>query len=397
MDIAVQNDPTARQLFDKRQIRIAEAKAILDAAKAATRGLSDTEAREYDRLNGEIDALGARLTDAKNAYLAQLAHGTGRSGGRNGSLGIFAGEEFRALAGGSGAGSYNAPQEDSDNFFDQLIAKSAAFKSGITVIGTERGSLRVPRILADPAASWTSEAGTITPADANYDEVVATPRKLATIQVVSNELINDSNPKILELLQMQLARSLALKFDLGFFEGSGSAPEILGLKGVSGINTAGSFTGNGSSAGGATNLDMFADAIGQLAQDNAAADVVVMHPRTWRQLLKLKEQASGNNKPLLQDSAGSGADAVKRSVYGLPVLLSSQLSVAETTGTSTDTSSVYVYQANSIVAVRRMDLRIEIDRSRLFNSDQSEVRAILRIDVVHPTPKAINRISGIRA
>jgi hypothetical protein len=32
-----------------------------------------------------------------------------------------------------------------------------------------------------------------------------------------------------------MVRSLALKLDLGFFEGSGEAPEIKGLKNVSGI------------------------------------------------------------------------------------------------------------------------------------------------------------------
>ena len=36
------------------------------------------------------------------------------------------------------------------------------------------------------------EAGTITPSDPGYTDVTATPRKLATLQVISNELIADS-------------------------------------------------------------------------------------------------------------------------------------------------------------------------------------------------------------
>jgi hypothetical protein len=45
----------------------------------------------------------------------------------------------------------------------------------------------------------------------------------------------------------------------------------------------------------------------------------------------------------------------------------------------------------------RQDVRVELDRSRLFNSDQSELRAIMRADLVVPNPKAVVRIRGILA
>ena len=46
-----------------------------------------------------------------------------------------------------------------------------------------------------------------------------------------------------------------------------------------------------------------------------------------------------------------------------------------------------------VVAVFRQDTRIELDRSRLFNTDQSELRAIMRADLIVPTPLAVVRIS----
>ena len=98
----------------------------------------------------------------------------------------------------------------------------------------------------------------------------------------------------------------------------------------------------------------------------------------------------------MQDSAGSGSQGISRSIYGLPVLLSSQISVTETAGTSTSVaSSAYVYEASQVVAVLRQDARVEVDSSRLFNSDQSEVRAILRADLIVPNPKAVVRITGL--
>jgi HK97 family phage major capsid protein len=79
----------------------------------------------------------------------------------------------------------------------------------------------------------------------------------------------------------------------------------------------------------------------------------------------------------------------------VPVYLSSQLSTTETQGTANNASSAYVYQADQVVAVMRQDVRVERDSSRLFNSDQSELRAIMRADVVVPNPKAVVRILGI--
>jgi HK97 family phage major capsid protein len=121
-----------------------------------------------------------------------------------------------------------------------------------------------------------------------------------------------------------------------------------------------------------------------------------MHPRTWKALLKLKEQTTGNNKPLLSESAGSPTGGIQRSLYGVPVYLTSQLSITETQGTSNDCSSAYVMQASEVVAVRRAEARIEVDSSRLFNQDMSEIRGILRFDLVVPNPKAVARIVGIK-
>jgi hypothetical protein len=42
---------------------------------------------------------------------------------------------------------------------------------------------------------------------------VATPVKFGTLTVISNELAMDSSPDITNLLEMQMLRSLALRYD----------------------------------------------------------------------------------------------------------------------------------------------------------------------------------------
>jgi hypothetical protein len=79
------------------------------------------------------------------------------------------------------------------------------------------------------------------------------------------------------------------------------------------------------------------------------------------------------------------------------VFISGQLSITETQGSSSDCSTSYVYTADQVVMVRRKDVEIELDRSRLFNTDQSEMRGKMRVDLIAPNPLAIVRIIGIRA
>lgn len=122
-----------------------------------------------------------------------------------------------------------------------------------------------------------------------------------------------------------------------------------------------------------------------------------MHPRDWGRLIALKD-ATGSERPLLVDAAGTPTEGPRRSIYGVPVHLTSQLPTTETQGSSgTVCSSSYVVQADQVVVVRRSDIEVTVDSSRLFNSYQSEVRAVGRFDMVVPNPAAVVRIKGLKA
>ncbi|WP_017602174.1 phage major capsid protein [Nocardiopsis lucentensis] len=291
---------------------------------------------------------------------------------------------------GTAGGSF-APSEAADYFFDRLAAESVGLQSGFRRETTEGARLEIPRILSDAAANWTPEGDEITVSDPDADVVTAIPRKLAALTFASNELVSDSNPSAQRTLMENLARAIALKLDHGFFQGSGTAPEIRGLRNQTGIQT----VSMGTDGAPLTNLDPIADALGMLSEANAEGSAIVMHPRTWRELIKVKESDTGNNKPLLQESAGSGAQGVRRAIYGVPVFLTSQISTAETQGTATDATSVYVYDAPQVVAVSRQEADIQVDQSAGFTSDRTAVRATLRADLVLPNPAAVVRILGV--
>lgn len=376
----------------RAQTRAAADEIISRAAEGGDDGeprdLTAEEFRAYTDAVGELREIDDRIERLRDDEVRELRATTARTAGsgedRSGEMLI------RAITSASGIGAAATPPEYASTFWDRLVPESVLLASGVQVISTTRDSLILPRLTADPTAAWTAEAGTITASDPNADTVTATPRKLAALVRASNESLADASPSIGEAINRTLARSLALSFDLGGFTGSGTAPTIRGLANVAGIGTV------SSGANGATpsTLDIFADGIGTVVEANANASVIVMAPRTWRTLSKIKE-VSGSSVPVLLGNGAAG-QTVPRSLYGVPVLLSAQLPINETQGTSSDCSSVFVYDASQVVVVRRQDLAIEVDRSVYFTSDETAVRAVLRVDLVVPNPAAVVRITGIR-
>lgn len=277
-----------------------------------------------------------------------------------------------------------APGELSSFLFDKLRARSVALASGIRVIATDKDTVTFPRLTADVAPGWVAEAATIPAGDPTLDSITATPRKLAHRVEFSNEVIEDSEPSALDVVRDNLVAAMALKLDLGIYEGSGTAPEIRGLKNVSGIGS----VSMGTNGAALTNLDPFADAMRLLETANARPGAIVMHPRTWGAVRKLKDSQG-------RYLVGSGSGDAPATIFGVPVFVTSQLSIAETQGTSTNASSAYVYAPGEVYLVRRRDIEVELDRSRLFDSDQSELRGRMRADLIVPNPTAVCRIAGI--
>jgi HK97 family phage major capsid protein len=271
--------------------------------------------------------------------------------------------------------------------FDRLRGSSVVLGTGIRTLTTDADSVTYPTLTADVAPAWYAEAATITPGDPTFGTLTATPRKLAHLVQFSNEVLDDSDPSIATVLNDHLLRVLALKLDAGLLEGSGTPPEIRGLKNIAGTQTVAAAT-NGQQP----TLDNVADAIALLEAVNVPLSRMrlVVHPRNVATLRKTKASTAGTYL-WSSDPAGAGP----RSIFGVPVVTTPQLSTNETQGTSgAVANSAYLYDTESLVYVQRRPIEIELDRSRLFNSDQSEMRAKLRGDLISPTPSGIVRITG---
>jgi HK97 family phage major capsid protein len=276
-----------------------------------------------------------------------------------------------------------APTELSTFLWDRLRPLSIALASGLRIIPTDRESITWPRLTADVDPTWTAETDQIPSGDPGFGDLTATPRKLAHRVEMSNEVVDDSDPSAVDVVNAHLATVLSLKLDTAIFEANPAVTpnSIRGLRWTAGVQTI-DMGADGAALG---DYDVFIEAIGMLRAANVPGPyAIASHPSVLTELELLKEEAAGSNVQL-------GAPA------GLPPFyVSSALSTTEPKGINADTRSAYVYSPAQVVLVRRKDAEIDWDRSRLYDRDMSEMRAKLRADLLVPNPEAVVRIVGIR-
>jgi HK97 family phage major capsid protein len=165
-----------QRLKEQRFAAVGEMRSLIQTAELEDRGLTDDEAARFDQHEREAEKLELRSRAAERLYAAeqdaeQFVAPAGRGyrtageregGGRHARAGDWLATEVRALVGsGSTGGGAFTPVDTKTTFFDLLAAKSVALRSGISKILTDKDSVIVPRLTADAATGWVSEAGTI--------------------------------------------------------------------------------------------------------------------------------------------------------------------------------------------------------------------------------------------
>jgi HK97 family phage major capsid protein len=273
--------------------------------------------------------------------------------------------ETRSLA---SASSPLSPTELSAQLFQSLRASSIALQSGIPVIATDRENIQWPMLNSDVAPAFYSEGGTITPGDPGFTTVTCEPAKIAHIVVASNEVIDDSEPPVVQVLTNHLNTMLGLKLDSAVFVGGTATPGVTGLNNISSTQVGGTITTAGTA--GDTSYPELLAGVGLLRKANAPEPyVLACHPDV---------RAAFES---LQDTTG-------QPVQPPPSTPTFYTSTQINSGTS------YLYSPSQLAIVRRQDATVEVDRSRLFNSDESEIRGKMRVGLIAPNPTAIVKLTA---
>ena len=126
---------------------------------------------------------------------------------------------------------------------DQAVSSQVS-----TVVQISTNQLRIPVVLTDPQASFVAEGAEIPVTDGTLTEIVATPKKLAALSIISSELAQDSSPAALQVVGDGIVRDVKRQLDASFF-GNTTAN---GPSGLGSLTTA-----TATNAGSWANLDSF--------------------------------------------------------------------------------------------------------------------------------------------
>lgn len=268
------------------------------------------------------------------------------------------------------AGGILRPEEVGDLIVRPVSLASRLFAVS-TVVTTQSKDYRLPIVAADPSAGFVAEGQEIPVTDADVQELIITPAKVAGLTVVSRELANDSNPEATQVVGDGLGRDIAKKIDGAAF-GAHTTNGPDGLKALSGVTEI-------DATGPLDNLDAFAEAISEAENVGAQLTSFVASPAVALALARLKT-GTAFNTPLLGVDA---ANPTQRLVQGVPLVVSPAMDDATVWG---------IPKFFSYVVLRDDEAPIDISRDAFFTSDRIAVKATLRVSWGWPHPAAIQKI-----
>jgi HK97 family phage major capsid protein len=326
------------KLHDLREARagkIAEMRAITEKAAGENRDLAGEERTRFDALDGEVRALGNRMSDAdKMAEFERLEARAEPAGGgamlgdlgtyslakavteqRAGALSgleaevhqelakdrgevrgvmvptsVILGGETRALkttTPGAGPGS-NLIATDVGALSDRRRPALRIEALGAMVLRGLTGNLDLPRLAESGTAGWVAEHTDVPRSDPKFAKVRMTPRTVGAEYEVSRRMLLQSSAALEPILRRDLGFLLAQALDAAAIRGGG-ANEPVGILADPNVQEM---------TGGAFTSDLAADMIAALELDDVTGTrAFLTHPSVTAAARKTKESAD-RNKPL---------------------------------------------------------------------------------------------------
>lgn len=237
-------------------------------------------------------------------------------------------------------------------------------------IQTDAHTTHVPVLTGDVQAVWAAEGAELTASDATLGDIPVTPAKVGATSILSNELVADSDPAAAALVGESVSRDIARKVDAAAF-GNLATPAPKGLESLT--------TGTVDAGTAFASLDPFLEAQSQAELQGAQLSAFVANPADALTLAKLKT-ATDSNMTLLQ---ADPTMPTRRLIAGVPLYVSS----AVTAGT------VWGIPGDRCVAVIRNATQVAVSEHERWSTDESVVKATMRVGLAFPHPLAVQAVS----
>jgi len=313
----------------------------------------------------------------------------------------------RALVVSVGAsGGFIVPPDYMNEIIELLRPQAVVRGAGPRVIPMPRGTMTLPGQSAAATASYGTEVAPIASSQQTLDSIIASFKKLTALVPVTNDMMRYADPAADAFVRDDLVKVIALREDLAFLTGDGTAAGPMGFTAfanrfaVSGGGTAGvwSASGNSTAAVGGNfitsnetyNLATVASELGGLVNKLDTANVPdtkrvwFMHPRSFNYLFNV------------QNSLGVYVyrdELTRGTLLGYPFKKTTQLpiNIHDTSSTNTDCSFVILAEMDEAMILDSMSLELAVSREgtyvdansvtwSAFQSDQTLIRAIAEHD-----------------
>lgn len=294
---------------------------------------------------------------------------------------VFAEMKSKAMSQGTDtAGGYIVPEEAITQVIEKLKAQVVAYDLGARDMACNGVPVTIPKLSTAATGYWVSENATITSSDLGFEQINMTPKTVAGRVILSNLLLETSQPAADQIIEQDLAQQLGLAVDLGVLNGSsgGGAGEPVGIIQTSGV---GSFS---TSMDGSTapTVSELMDAMDDLSTANALRGKLgwAMHPLALSKCRQILEDGGGTYIPVAPVNTTS---SFTDSLFGYPVRTSTQLPTV-----AANSASIIFGNFDDVIIARWGGMRLlASDTSdNAFAKDQTHIRATMRVDVAvrHP-------------
>ena len=406
---------TLKEMRAEKAVKSEELARIFDSVKDMSE-LSSDQKEEIKNRNDELASLGEKITELQDLESVKNANN----------------DDMEASKKVSGMPVYGEPEVEAPKSLGQQFLESKAYNSfvdhGIKNVPFEAKTTMttsvwtrdtiyqqvIPAIEPDPNPAldlvdsintdqttyyFLQESATnnaaekaeaaAAPEDAfSYTAVTAPVRKFITTLPITAELLEDQ-AGARAYFDGRLANHVMQRLEKQFLIGGGVAPDIKGLTQQTGINTI-TYTAGAYPANVGGKLRTILQGIKDIeVNGKLAPDAILMSPAAYE---ALAGQVDGNNNFMLGASAQSGSPTI----WGLPVVKSSQIGGAVST-----TIDVVVGKFGGSLAanhVFRRGMELQISDSAAdgdFGKDILTVKASLRYALAVYKPQAFTRINDI--
>lgn len=372
----------AKTLIEARAGAWEEAKSLLDAVETEKRELSADESAQFDRITADLDDKDKRIAQIVDAEerAAKADEVRARFEGivrpdieartdapdetaelRSVLSGQKPSHEFRALSMSSAVGGGNTvPQGFYETLLQLTRENTAVLAMGPTEILVDNlNDFPVPTVTAFGTTPGVAEAAVIAGADSAFGQAVLKPsRKFGSITKVSFELANSTGVDLMGFIANSTAQTAANQFGASALT-SASNPTGIMLAASVGVTAAAS----------ALTVDNLIDLMHSVTSADRANGVFLCRDSTLAFARKLKDS---QGQYLWQPAVVAGQPdlLLGKAVFADPAIAA----------IATAQRSVAFLNPKSVVVARYNAVRVDIDGSVAFNTDEVSIRVILHAD-----------------